>query len=129
MQIKRLDHVNIRTQKMQTMIQWYEQVLGLKQGYRPAGGSGAWLYAGDQPFVHLVAVGSNPGAGSEQPLKLEHFSFRATGLAIFEQRLKDLGQAYKKSQIEEIGLVLFNIWDPDGNHIHVDFPSAEQVSS
>jgi hypothetical protein len=34
-------------------------------------------------------------------------------------------QTYRKVVIEEIKTVAFNVWDPDGNHIHVDFPVDE----
>ncbi len=126
MHIKELNHVNLRTQDLAGMIDWYVNVLGLKNGYRPAFPfAGAWLYAGDTPVVHLVEVETPPGAGSDGDLKLEHFAFAASGAAQFEQRLQAHKQKFRKSGIEEIGLVAFNVWDPDGNHIHVDFQTDE----
>ncbi|MEM6372687.1 MAG: VOC family protein [Pseudomonadota bacterium] len=122
MPIARLDHVNVRTKQLEVMTAWYVDVLGLRNGARPDFGfPGAWLYAGDAAVVHHVGVTEPPGAGSEGALKLEHFAFGATDAAVFEARLDDRGVTFRKSGIATLGLVAFNLWDPDGNHIHVDF--------
>lgn len=123
MPIERLDHVNLRTTRLAEMIEWYRDVLGLMAGTRPAFSmDGAWLYAGDVAAVHLVAVEDDGAAGSETALKLEHFAFRASGDAeMFQGRLEDMGVAYRRSGIADMNLSAFNVWDPDGNHIHIDF--------
>ena len=54
-------------------------------------------------------------------LKLEHFAFTATGLEEFEARLKARGETYRRSGPPGMDIVAINLWDPDGNHIHVDF--------
>ncbi len=125
MQIERLDHVNLRTAQLETMTDWYTQILGLVVGPRPDFGfPGAWLCAGETVVVHLVGVEGDPGIGSEAALKMEHFAFTARGAPAFEARLLDRGERFRKSAIADTGMVAFNIWDPDGNHIHVDFPDA-----
>jgi len=126
MPIETLDHVNLRTTQLDTMIAWYTDVLGLRHGERPDSSSrGAWIYAGNRAVVHLVEVEGEPGIGAETALKLEHFAFSATGLAEFEATLRDRGEAMSRSEISAINVVQMNVWDPDGNHIHVDFPSDE----
>ncbi len=126
MQINKLDHVNVRTTQLDAMIDWYTDVLGFTSGARPDFPfAGAWMYAGDTAVVHLVAVSDPPAIGSETSLKLEHFAFTATGAVAFEDRLKHTGTDYRSVVISEIKTVAFNIWDPDGNHIHVDFPTIE----
>lgn len=126
MYIKKLDHITIQTVQLKVMIDWYTEVLGLKTGPRPNFDSvGAWLYAGQSVVVHLAEISGEPAVGSEQILKLEHFAFSAYGAAEFESRLKSLRQHYKSVLPKATNTVLFNIWDPDGNHIHVDFPAIE----
>ncbi|MFL4472139.1 VOC family protein [Tateyamaria armeniaca] len=125
MRITKLDHVNLRTAQLDRMIAWYVDILGLENGARPDFGfPGAWLYAGDAAIVHLIEVSGDPGAGSDGDLKLEHFALRATDVDAFEARLNAHGVPYKTSGIAELGIVAFNIWDPDGNHIHVDFTES-----
>ena len=122
MTIQSLDHVNLRTNRLDEMIQWYVDVLGLHVGKRPQFPfAGAWLYAGHRAFVHLIEVDGAPGAGSEGDLKLEHFAFSATDLDAFTSKLEAMNVKYSRTNLADIGLVQINVWDPDGNHIHVDF--------
>ena len=126
MQITKLDHVNIRTTRLDVMINWYTEVLGMSIGYRPDFSfAGAWMYAGDNSPVHLIKIDGEQGIGSEAKLKLEHFAFSASGGKEFEGKLSKRNESYKKIDIPSIGLYQINLWDPDGNHIHVDFPINE----
>ena len=122
MQITRLHHVNIRTTQLQAIIDWYTQCLGLRLGDRPDFPfGGAWLYAGDIAVVHLIEVDDTAAIGAEASLKLEHFAFKADGMEAFEARLKPRDEPFRRGEITSLGLAQYNIWDPDGNHIHVDF--------
>ncbi|MCR9238555.1 MAG: VOC family protein [Alphaproteobacteria bacterium] len=126
MLVSSLDHVNIRTANLQAMIDWYTKFLGLKNGPRPDFGfPGAWMYLGELPIVHMVAAENGGGAGSEQDLKLEHFAFRGNSWSEFKHLLETNGAPYKLQTIEEVDILQCNIWDPDQNHIHVDFPLSE----
>jgi len=124
MPITSLDHVNLRTTRLDAMVAWYADILGLRSETRPDFGfPGAWIYAGGRPAVHLIGIDGPEATGAETDLKLEHFAFSATGLAEFEALLKDRGERYRRSDNRLTGLVQMNVWDPDGNHIHVDFPA------
>ena len=126
MQITRLDHVNLRTTQLEVMTQWYSNLLGLQSGPRPNFPfEGVWLYVGDIPIVHIITIDDDKAVGSEESLKLEHFALRATGLNEFEAKLKAQNETYRRSDITDFGIAQFNIWDPDGNHIHVDFALGE----
>lgn len=126
MQINKLDHVNVRTVQLDVMIDWYGKILGMHSGDRPNFPfAGAWMYAGDQPAVHLVSIENNDAVGSEVELKLEHFAFSAKGLYQFEEKLRLLDIPFRRSELLEINIVQINVWDPDGNHIHVDFDANE----
>jgi catechol 2,3-dioxygenase-like lactoylglutathione lyase family enzyme len=120
-----LDHVNIRTAKLSALRRFYVEALGLNDGVRPPFRfGGAWLYCGDQAAVHLVEVAASP-AGREP--KIEHFAFRADGLADFLARLRSSGCAYQISLVPGSGNRQVNVLDPDGNHIEVQFVGTEQA--
>ncbi len=122
MRIGKLDHVNLRTTQLNAMIAWYEDILGMPPGPRPDFPfPGAWLYAGDAAAIHLIGIDGDPAVGSEEKLKLEHFAFTATGAEDFEARLQERGENFRRSVQPGTGTVSINIWDPDGNHIHIDF--------
>lgn len=126
MQIGKLDHVNLRTTQLETMIDWYSNILGMHSGDRPNFPfPGAWMYAGESAAVHLIGIDGAPGSGSEVDLKLEHFAFSATGGAKFEEKLRAIGVQYQRIDLPEINIYQINLWDPDGNHIHIDFPVNE----
>ena len=125
MGITSLDHVNLRTTRLDEMIEWYCNVLGMRVGPRPPFPfPGAWLYVEEHAFVHLVGVEAE-ATGSDTALKLEHFAFSATGLDRFEAHLGANGVSYRRVELTAIDTVQLNIWDPDGNHIHIDFRTDE----
>ncbi len=127
MPLTRLDHVNLRTTQLEEMIRWYESILGLTLGPRPNFSfDGAWLYLGDIAIVHIIVIDDDKAVGSEESLKLEHFALRATGLREFEDKLNENNERYRRNDIADFGIAQFNIWDPDGNHIHVDFVLNEE---
>jgi len=121
--LKRLDHVNVRTANLAAMIDWYRDVLGLKPGNRPPFSfDGAWMYCGEWPIVHLVGVDQHPVG--EAP-RLEHFAVSAEGLDEFLTRLERLGVDYQTNVVPGFEIIQVNIWDPDENHIHIDFAPSE----
>lgn len=108
------------------MIKWYDEVLGLKEGLRPDFKiPGAWLYAGDVVVVHLIETTEPPEAGSAHDLQLEHFAFTATGAVEFEDRLQELQLPYERYLPRVTTTAIYDLWDPDNNHVHVDFPVDE----
>lgn len=125
MTLSYLDHVNVRTAQLAPMAEFYQDVLGLEAGERPPFRfDGAWLYCGDKAAIHLVEVPQAPDTG--QP-RIEHFAFRAEGLAGFLARLRDRGIAYRISIVPGMELRQVNIFDPDGNHIEIAFAAEEQA--
>lgn len=126
MDIFRLDHANLRTARLDEMIEWYGRVLHMFPGDRPNFSfGGAWLYRHGQALVHIVQV-EEPG--STENLALEHFALQARGLKDFLSHTKANNVETRVGKLPEFGIVQVNIWDPDGNHIHVDF-HGEDVES
>lgn len=124
MTIQALDHVNVRTANIGRLETFYVDVLGLSVGPRPNFSfGGLWLYAGRCAVVHLVQVPETPRP--EGPLRLEHFAFSARGLGNFLERLQRHDVPYRIGRIEDFGILQVNVEDPDGNHIHIDFPLDE----
>lgn len=126
MQVRRLDHVNIQTTQVVTMVDWYSDILGLRIGPRPDFQfPGAWIYAGDCAVIHLVGHDGNLAVGSDEKLKLEHFALTAMGRADFEAKLLNQAIPYKRLVLNEMRIIQFHLRDPDGNHVHIDFSSQE----
>jgi catechol 2,3-dioxygenase-like lactoylglutathione lyase family enzyme len=126
MGISWLDHVNIRTTNLAAMSRFYADILGMPSGPRPNFRfGGAWHYCGDRAAVHLVEVPKAP-AGDDTP-RLEHFAFRSFGFAPFLDRLRKAGISYDIAVVPGLNIRQVNIYDPDGNHIEVQFGPDEQA--
>ena len=124
MPIHKLDHVNLRTTRLDEMVAWYRDVLGLPTGKRPDFSfNGAWIYTGDTAAVHLVEISKEAEAASS--LKLEHFAFSATGMKEFVATLKAHNVAHTLDPVPGFPIVQINLHDPDGTHIHIDFSEEE----
>ena len=120
-----LEHVNIRTANLAEMSRFYEKTLGMKRGPRPSVQvGGAWYYCADKPVVHLLEVPRQPEVSG---LRLEHFAFRANGLSRFLSRLRKHGVSYSVAVVPGAGNKQVNIYDPDGNHIEVQFDAPERA--
>ena len=121
--IKDLDHVNIRTGRLSEMTAFYRDIVGLESGPRPPFTiGGAWLYCGERAAVHLVEVAETPAG---QAPRIEHFAFRAAGLAEFLARLRANAVAYDVSIVPQSGIRQVNIRDPEDNHIEIQFSADE----
>lgn len=126
MAMQRLDHVNVRTNRLVAMIDWYRDVLGLETGPRPDFPfGGAWLYCAGNPIIHLVEVREEQAAIAP---KIEHFALGATGLDEFLTRLESLDVPYQIGRPKGFPIIQVNVHDPDANHIHVDFSTDEEAA-
>lgn len=128
----RLDHVNLRTAQLEAMRAFYVDVLGLEDGPRPPfGHPGAWLYAGSQAVVHLW-LGS-PDDTEAPPTtrepQLSHFAFAADDEKAFITRLDRAGVPFERHGLPGRDVVQIKLRDPDGNALHVDFPTAGRGES
>jgi catechol 2,3-dioxygenase-like lactoylglutathione lyase family enzyme len=97
----------------------------MEQGERPPFSvGGSWLYCDGRPVVHLIEVpeGTPWTLGS-----LEHFAFEAQGLRAFLDHLQAGGTPYQIAPVPGIGVRQVHLHDPDGNHIHIDFPPDEAM--
>jgi catechol 2,3-dioxygenase-like lactoylglutathione lyase family enzyme len=84
-----LHHVNIRARDLGATIAFYVDAVGLTEGSRPPFGfSGAWLYDGSRPAVHLTLVGQDPD--NARPA-LDHVAFAYDALDPVLERLDRLG--------------------------------------
>ena len=119
-----LDHVNIRTAKLDEMSAFYEDILGLPRGKRPGFGfGGAWHYCGKQAVVHLVETSKTFKA---EEAHIEHFAFRSSGaLKTFQKKMRDTDTPYKVGPLTEINMIQVNVFDPDGNKVEVQFAASE----
>jgi glyoxylase I family protein len=98
-----LDHVTIRTRNMRAAREFFLQVFDLQEGSRPQAIHripGHWLYAGDQPLVHIIGT-KRPGV-AEGAEAIDHVGFRLDGYTAFRAKLEKLGIPYSTMDLAEL---------------------------
>ena len=98
MPVQAMNHFTVLSDDLARTTAFYERFLGLQVGWRPPFAfPGAWLYAGDQAVLHVVAGRSLP---PERAGVLDHMAFTGTGLAATAAQLTAEGASWSDAQIE-----------------------------
>ena len=119
MAVQTLDHFTINTADLDRSVDFYTNVLGLRNGDRPAFQfPGAWLYCGDRPVVHLIG---GEGRASKGTGTLDHVAFRATDLPIYRERLRAREAEFTERDVPGMPLHQVFLEDPDGVTIELNF--------
>jgi catechol 2,3-dioxygenase-like lactoylglutathione lyase family enzyme len=125
MPVTALHHYTIRCtpDELPPLVDFYTRVMRLQVGARPEiPAPGAWLYADDQPIVHLYAHLSTPDAAMEPVTgHVDHISFRAHGLKEMREHLDALGVPFTEAPIPGWKIHQLFLRDPRGLKIEMTF--------
>lgn len=119
-----MNHFTILAENLRETCDFYRDLLGLTEGYRPdMGFPGAWLYAGEQAVLHVVIRPSlpQPRAGV-----LDHMAFSAVDLADTVRKLEEKGVRYQLGRQAETGTWQLFFHDPNGARVELDFVPTEE---
>lgn len=139
-----LNHFSVRTLKLEATRDFYERVLGLTVGPRPAFPfPGAWMYRGDHAdvanaVVHLIGIdpddqqglkaylGDRDAASLQGTGAVDHVAFFATGLSAMLSHLSRHGVPVRERTVPDIGLHQLFLEDPNGVVVELNYPAAEK---
>ena len=125
-----LDHVTLRTRDLEGAKAFFETVLGLEAGYRPAFPfPGYWLYAAGQPIVHLIPGQGDPVDRSGETI--DHVAFRLDDHGAMREKLDRRSIPYSQMNLPELGERRLLLRTPTGILLELVFraTSAEFVTS
>ena len=126
MTIRSLDHVNIYTRKLDETVRFYEKVLGLRKGERPAISiPGAWIYCGDVAIIHLMELDPQ-GQGTGV---LDHVAMGAEDIVGLIQRARAEGLDYRIQDIPDFRIRQMFLRDPNGVKIELNFMNPADVEA
>jgi len=121
MSIVGFQHINTRSTDVERTREFYERILGLRVGDRPPlTSSGYWLYAGDEPIVHLSQrpAGESGDAGRGN---FEHVAFSCSDLDGIRNALRAAGVAFRETVSPRDGAIQLRVQDPDGITLELNF--------
>jgi catechol 2,3-dioxygenase-like lactoylglutathione lyase family enzyme len=119
-----MNHFTILAENLRETCEFYRELLGLTEGYRPdMGFPGAWLYAGEQAVLHVMIRTPlpQPRAGV-----LDHMAFSAVDLAGTVRKLEERGLRYQLGRQAETGVWQLFFHDPNGARVELDFAPTEE---
>ncbi|BBB30392.1 VOC family protein [Neptunomonas japonica] len=132
----RHDHILLRTQDLDRMIQFFTEILKLEEGTRPAFSfPGAWLYSGNQPLIHLAlsneVLDSSAHKAQEQYLGkrsatsqqgiVDHIAFQGDDYTSLISRLKGSTTAYFERSVPVSSEHQFFVTGPEGLLLEILF--------
>lgn len=123
MPILGMNHFTVLAQDLDATRAFYIDILGLTEGPRPPlGFPGAWLYAGGQPVLHVIAgrpLPANPAG------VLDHMAFTGADLRATAAKLKAGGIDYTLRRQPDSGIWQLFCFDPNGARVELDFDPQE----
>lgn len=123
MPISGMNHFTVLTSDLDASRAFYVDLLGLTEGFRPdLGFPGAWLYAGDQAVLHIVA---GRGVPASPRGVIDHMAFSARDLRAVAARLTERGIAYDLRRLPTTGSWQLFCLDPSGARVELDFEASE----
>lgn len=137
MKVQRLDHVNIRTERLAETVEFYTNLLGMT--CKPPPGSldvtrGAWVYDGqDLPVIHLGGFQSAyPGDGmltnGQDPVSgsgaIHHVALECIGYDELLARLSAADLPIALNEVPMIALRQVFVQDPNGVTLELNFRGA-----
>jgi len=118
-----MNHFTVLARDLDVTRDFYVDVVGLVEGYRPnLGFPGAWLYIGDAAVLHIVAGRTLP---ADPRGVLDHIAFSAHELSGTVRRLEAMGIEYDLRRQPDSGVWQLFCFDPNGARVELDFGAGE----
>jgi catechol 2,3-dioxygenase-like lactoylglutathione lyase family enzyme len=118
-------HINTRSTDVERTREFYERILGLRVGDRPPlASTGYWLYAGDEPIVHLIQ--RPPGeSGDAGRGNFDHVAFSCSDLDGIRTALRAAVLPFRETVSPLNGAVQLRVQDPDGINLELNFGAVQ----
>ncbi len=120
-----MNHFTVLTDDLSRTTEFYREILGLTEGYRPdLGMPGAWLYAGGTAVLHVIGGRQLPDVRNGV---IDHMAFSGVDLRDVVGRLERHGVEYTLRRQPETDIWQMFFKDPNGARVELDFPAHEAL--
>lgn len=127
MAVSGMNHFTILTDDVERTVRFYGDLMGLEAGSRPSlNFPGAWLYAGDQPILHVI--GGRPKS-ELKPGVIDHMAFTGHDLSATLAMLER--EKVEHVCRQQVGSGVWQVFfhDPNGAKVELDFAADERPSA
>jgi catechol 2,3-dioxygenase-like lactoylglutathione lyase family enzyme len=125
-----LDHYNVSTRKLKETVQFYEDVLGFVNGFRPQFDfPGAWLYSGSQPVLHLNDIADTDREQRPDSGVIDHVAFGSRGFEAMKKHLSGKGVSYRINQVPNSTRWQLFFRDPNNVEIELNFETKNELAA
>ena len=132
MPLNLMEHYLVLTDDNELTRDFYLNVLGLKDGFRPElGFPGYWLYLDETPVLHIAEwltytahsneLGIPVSTRSNSTGAFDHIAFNGTKPDVMVIQLEKFNVAYERNDVPHANLVQFFLNDPNGVKIELNF--------
>lgn len=128
--VGRLDHYNVSTRKLLETVQFYEKVLGFKNGARPPFDfPGAWLYSDGHPVLHLNDISQTDRQQRTDSGVIDHVAFGSRGFEAMKQHLSGSGVPYRVNLVPNSTRCQIFLRDPNNVEIELNFDTKNEPAA
>jgi len=114
-------HINTRSTDVERTRTFYERILGLRVGDRPPlASTGYWLYAGNEPIVHLIQRPAGE-PGDADGGNFDHVAFSCSNLDEIRAALRAAEVPFRETVSPRDGAIQLRVQDPDGINLELNF--------
>jgi catechol 2,3-dioxygenase-like lactoylglutathione lyase family enzyme len=125
-----LDHYNVSTRKLKETVQFYEDVLGFVNGFRPQFDfPGAWLYSGSHPVLHLNDIAGTDREQRPDSGVIDHVAFGSRGFEAMKEHLSGKGVSYRVNQVPNSTRWQLFLRDPNNVEIELNFETKNELAA
>ena len=132
MPLNLMEHYLVLTDDIDHTRDFYINILGLADGFRPdLGFPGYWLYLDKTPVLHIAEwetysahskkVGIPVSTRANSTGAFDHIAFNGTAPEEMESCLTSAGIPFGRNDVPHAGLVQFFLNDPNGIKIELNF--------
>jgi catechol 2,3-dioxygenase-like lactoylglutathione lyase family enzyme len=124
--IHAMNHFTVISEDTEKTLDFYVNLLGLREGPRPdLGFPGAWLYGdSDQAILHIYFDRPVP---THRAGVIDHMAFSARDLPAVKARFDARGLKYDLRRQKGAGTWQLFTYDPNGAKVELDFDPAETL--
>jgi catechol 2,3-dioxygenase-like lactoylglutathione lyase family enzyme len=131
-----MEHYLVLTSDLDATRDFYQDALGMSQGFRPQlGFPGYWMYIGATPVIHIAEWNSYTAHSNAKDIPVtapaastgafDHVAFNAQNFDSVIARLERHGVTPARNLTSKSGMRQLFVFDPNGVKIEINFRSLQ----